>query len=527
VFSAAAACDLIVDHPCGGTASCGRCRVRVSSGSAVPVTESDRAVFDAVAIDGGWRLGCRLVLAHDACVELGAPAVSARAKSFGPQDLAIGEGREPIPVPAGAAPLGLAVDIGTTTLAAALVDLDSGHVLASRTQLNPQIGMGADVMSRIARANESVETRLAMTRAVRAAIAEMAARLAEESDTRPGEIGAVAIVGNPTMRHLWRGCDVAPLGMAPYHGTEYAAEAVAARTVDCPVHPEALVYWLPGLRAHVGADALGAAAAAGVDTTSGAALLLDLGTNSEVVLHARGRTFAASTAAGPAFEGRTLSCGMRAEDGAIDAVRIAADGHVVTRSIGHAAPRGVCGSGLMDSVAELRRIGVLDARGRFRPAADLAADLPPAVNARLVEGPWGRGFRLAGDGETAVVLRAADVRQLQLAAASVRAGIAVMLEEAGVAAMDLDAVYVAGNFGFFARKTSLAVLGLIPEVPLERVQLVGNTAGVAARLALVDHRFRRRVEAMAAAAYFVDLGGRPAYAEAFMSALATPFVELV
>jgi uncharacterized 2Fe-2S/4Fe-4S cluster protein (DUF4445 family) len=501
--------------------------VRVTSDSAVPATAADGSVLGADAVARGWRLGCRLVFTDDACVELGALAVTARSKSFGPQELAL-NGREPVRgLPGGAARLGLAVDIGTTTIAAALVDLESGRVLSSRTQVNPQVGMGADVMSRIARATESGDARRALTQVVRATIADMAAHLASDAETHVRHVGVLAVVGNPTMLHLWLGRDVAPLGVAPFQGTAYAAAEIRARDVEGPTHAEAAAYVLPGLRAHVGADALGAAAASGVDTAADPVLLLDLGTNSEVVLRAGGRVFAASTAAGPAFEGRAISCGMRAEDGAIDAVRIAADGHLVTRSIGHAPPRGVCGSGLMDVVAELHRVGVLDGRGRFRSDGPAVANLPSPVRDRIVAGPSGRGFRLAGEGPDAVVLRATDVRNLQLAAASVRAGITVLLSAAGIAADDLGAVYVAGNFGFFARKTSLAALGLVPEVPLERVQLVGNTAGLAARLALLDMRFRRRVEALAAAAVFVDLGGRAAYTDAFMAALESPFVEPV
>ncbi len=378
--------------------------MRVTGDAEVPVTPEDLAVLDAAEIALGWRLGCHLILSNDATVELGAFAVSARAKSFGPQSLVLGD-REVVPGMPGR--LGLAVDIGTTTLAAALIELESGDVLASRTQVNPQVGMGADVMSRIACATASADARRAMTSAVRRAVADLAALLAADAGAAVDDVAGLAVVGNPTMTHLWLGLDVASLGVAPYQGTVYGALQVSARAVECPAHAAAIAHVLPGLRAHVGADAIGAAVAAGVDRAEGATLLLDLGTNSEVVLRAGGRVYAASTAAGPAFEGRAISCGMRAEEGAIDAVRIADDGHLVTRTIGHARPRGVCGSGLMDAVAELARIGVLDARGRFRPEGGLAS----GVRDRIVTRPWGRGFLLAGAGASEVVIRAGDTRQ--------------------------------------------------------------------------------------------------------------------
>jgi uncharacterized 2Fe-2S/4Fe-4S cluster protein (DUF4445 family) len=217
--------------------------------------------------------------------------------------------------------------------------------------------------------------------------------------------------------------------------------------------------------------------------------------------------------------------GMRAEDGAIDAVHITDDGHVVTRSIGHVPPRGVCGSGLIDAVAELRRCHVVDASGAITPPDPLAGAVPDALRSRVVERPWGRGFLLAGDPGEEVILRATDVRQLQLAVGSVRAGIAVLLAEAGLAASDLAVMLVAGNFGYFVRRQSLARIGLVPAMTIDRVQLAGNVAGVAARLALLDERFRERVEALAGTATFVDLGGRPGYTEAFMASLTFPVLD--
>jgi uncharacterized 2Fe-2S/4Fe-4S cluster protein (DUF4445 family) len=499
--------------------------VRVSSNQPVPITPADSAVLEPDALAQGWRLGCRLVLAADASVELGPLATAPREKSFGAPHL-IEPGRVPVRgVPTAAWQLGLAIDIGTTTLALALIDLASGEVGAARTQLNPQLAMGADVMSRIARASESEAARQALTSTVRDAIGRTSADMAREIGASPIDVVSVAVVGNPTMIQLWLGRDVASLGQAPFKGSLSGAVRLNAGDVDCPAHPQAPVYGLPGLQSHVGSDAVGGAVAVGLDCADGPVLLLDLGTNSEVVLQAGSRMFAASTAAGPAFEGRSISIGMRAEDGAIDAVRITDDGSVVTRSIGHVTPRGVCGSGLIDAVAELRRWQIIDVSGALRSADAVEGTVPETLRARIVEREWGRGFLLAGNPEAGVILRATDVRQLQLAAGSIRAGIAVLLAEAGLAAADLTAMLVAGNFGHFVRKPSLARLGLVPDMPLERVQLAGNVAGVAARLALLDERFRERVEKLAATATFVDLGGRPGYTDAFMEALTFPAVE--
>jgi uncharacterized 2Fe-2S/4Fe-4S cluster protein (DUF4445 family) len=364
-----------------------------------------------------------------------------------------------------------------------------------------------------------------LTTSVRGAITRATAALADGLGADLSDIVSVAVAGNPTMIHLWLGRDVTSLGQAPFCGSLSGPLRLSAADLGMEAHPQAAVYVLPGLQSHVGSDAVGGAVAAGLDRADAPSLLLDLGTNSEVVLQTGRRVFAASTAAGPAFEGRSISMGMRAEDGAIDAMHITDDGTVVTRSIGHVPPRGVCGSGLIDAVAELRRWQIIDAGGALKPADALAGAVPDALRSRIVERPWGRGFLLAGDPGEDVILRANDVRQLQLAVGSVRAGIAVLLAEAGLAASDLAVMLVAGNFGYFVSRQSLARLGLVPRMAIDRVQLAGNVAGVAARLALLDERFRERVEALADTATFVDLGGRPGYTDAFMAALTFPVLD--
>jgi uncharacterized 2Fe-2S/4Fe-4S cluster protein (DUF4445 family) len=326
------------------------------------------------------------------------------------------------------------------------------------------------------------------------------------------------------MLHFWYGEDPWSLGVAPYEGRWTAAVHTQARVVDLPIDPAAPVYILPCVRSHVGADAVGAAVAVGLDVIGSPALLIDLGTNSEIVLAAGDRIFAASTAAGPAFECGGISCGMRAAEGAIDALRLEPDGRWSVHVIGNVPPRGMCGSGLLDAVAELLRAGAIEPSGRMRGADEVTGIVPDGLADRL--SPAGERRRTAIVDATGaspgVSLEAADVRQLQLAIGAVRAGIEVLCAAAGITAAGLQAIFVAGTFGQYVRKASLLRLGLLPPVAPERVRTVGNAAGGGAVLALLDQRFRDRAEQLAARATYVELAGRADYQEALTRSLHFP-----
>jgi uncharacterized 2Fe-2S/4Fe-4S cluster protein (DUF4445 family) len=419
---------------------------------------------------------------------------------------------------------GLAIDIGTTSLAAALVDLESGREVATGSILNPQAEFGADVMSRIHAASGGETFRRPIVAAVRQGLASLANALARDVGLSDRDVVAATVVGNPAMLHLWCGEDPGSLGVAPYIGRWTAAIHARAQDVGLPIDPAAPVYVLPCVRSHVGADAVAAAIAVGLDRVDGPALLIDLGTNSEIMLGAGGRVFAASTAAGPAFECGGISCGTRAAAGAIDALRLESDGHWSVHVIGAVPPRGICGSGLLDAVAELLRAGVVEPSGYMRSAEQVRGVVPDQLASRLsTPGARRRATIVAAEGDRrGISLEAADVRHLQLAIGAVRAGIEVLCAEAGLPASRLQAVFVAGTFGQYVRKASILRLGLLPPVPAERVQTVGNAAGAGAILALIDQRARDRAERLAAHASYVELAGRADYQEALTRSLRFP-----
>ncbi len=528
LYLAAAAAGILLDQPCGGRGTCGRCRVRVVEG-APPPSDAERAVLSAADLALGWRLGCQLVLASAATVEIPALARSLSGKSFG-GDLPAGWLRRPVVAPGspgGRPRFGLAVDIGTTSLAAALVSLDDGAVAASASTLNPQVAFGADVISRIRHTLDFADGLGRLRDAVRAGLAGLVADLMAASGCEPRDVVLAAVAGNPTMTQAWRGVSVAGLGRAPFEAAWSGPLTLAAAETGLAIAPAAPVLVFPPVRSHVGGDAVAASIACDLDRPPGAGgtgprLLVDLGTNTELLLVHEGRVVATSAAAGPAFEGVSVRHGMRGGPGAIDIVSLASDGRVTTHTIGDLPPRGICGSGLVDVVAELLRAGVVDPSGRMKRADEMGGS-PLAARIEPCEGQ--QAFTLdagSGLGGAAVRIMARDVREVQLAKGAIVAAATLLCRHVGLAPADLAEVLVAGAFGNVLRKSSALGIGLLPPVDAERVRLVGNAAGVGARLALVDRDVFARAAAFAARAEYVDLASHPGYQDAFIAALAFP-----
>jgi uncharacterized 2Fe-2S/4Fe-4S cluster protein (DUF4445 family) len=527
LYLAAAAAGILLEQPCGGRGTCGRCRVRVLDG-APPPSGTDRSVLSAAELDAGWRLGCQLALGAAATIEIPSVSRSLSGKSFGGDIPAEMLGHPVIArEPAATGPrFGLAVDVGTTSLAAALVSLDDGAVAASASALNPQAAFGADVISRI-RHTLDVPAGLDHLRdAVRAGLAALAGQLTTEAGCAAQDIALAAVAGNPTMMQAWRGVPVASLGRAPFEAAWSGPLRIEADEVGLPIRPTAPVLVFPLVRSHVGGDLAAAAVACGLDLEGPAGadprLLIDLGTNTELLLACEGRTLTTSAAAGPAFEGGTIRQGMRGGPGAIDVVSISPDGRVTTHAIGGTTPRGICGSGLVDAVAELLRAGIVSPSGYMRDAGEVAA---PALAARLSRFDGQQSFTLveAGPGaRSAVRVVARDIREVQLAKGSILAAARLLCRRAGIRIEDLGEVLIAGAFGNCIRKSSALRIGLLPPIDPDRVRLTGNAAGVGARLALIDARVFERAGALAARTEYVDLAGDPGYQDALMAALAFP-----
>ncbi|MBN1284806.1 MAG: DUF4445 domain-containing protein [Anaerolineae bacterium] len=413
------------------------------------------------------------------------------------------------------APLGFAVDIGTTKLAGYLVDLATGRTLAMQGRMNPQIAYGEDVMARIGYAQQSDAHAQTMQRVLVDALNEMIAQLCAEAGAgaEPSHVVDVAAVANTAMHHLFVGLPVQQLGSAPYVAAFSDALNVRAAELGLDVAPGAYVYMPPNIAGFVGADHVSMLLATDIPSSSGVVVGLDIGTNTEVTLNAGGRLLSCSTASGPAFEGAHIRDGMRASDGAIEVFRMI-DDRPQYQTIGHAPPVGVCGSGILDMVAELRKAGVLSISGAMR------ADAHPRVVRLDGHGP---AFLVAANGETGhsadIFVTRGDVSEIQLAKSAMRAGVKILLEEAGLTEDDIESFIIAGAFGSYIDVDSAVAIGMFPPLPRDRYKQVGNAAGMGARQCLVSRSERARGEAIARRVRYLELTNDPRFTDRFSQAV--------
>jgi len=420
---------------------------------------------------------------------------------------------------------GMAVDLGTTTIVARLHDLADGGILATAAEANPQIRYGDDVVSRIGHA-ENPAGRAELERAVRQCLDALLGRLCAEVGIEREWVYEIVVAGNTTMGHLLAGLPVTSLGQAPYRAHSLAMQDVTAADLGIVAAPGARLVVLPNIAGFVGADTTAVALAVGLEDVTETTLVVDIGTNGELLLKVGDRMFAASCAAGPALEGARIGHGSRAVDGAVQAVEVV-DGWLDIDVIGAVAPRSVCGSGLIDAVAVMLETGVLDATGRLVDEPDRLSVLSADIRARRIEFAGQPAFLVAGRienedagrGRDGVVLTQRDIREVQLAKGAIRAGIELLLAEAGIGAGDLEAVLLAGAFGNYIRRSSALRMGLLPPVPPERVRFVGNGSLAGASMCLVNRACRQRAVDLAGRIRYVEIAGRPDFQVAFAEAM--------
>lgn len=500
---------LPLEQPCAGRGTCGQCKVLVE-GSLGPPDEAELKLLSPAEQAAGYRLACRARVQGDVSVTL-SPIVVYSNKIFRASEEYRQEG----------VPLGLAIDLGTTTVAAFLTMLDSGRVCAGAAALNQQIVFGADVISRLAAAGRDKAHADRLSALALASIGQAIAALKLPPRIMT-QVHKATIVGNCAMHHLLLRYPVSSLSMLPFQPYSAAAVRHAERLLDGVFPPQTEIALPPLIGGFVGSDALACLAYFGFDRAPGPMAAIDLGTNGEVMVTDGKRILVASTAAGPAFEGVNISCGTRAVDGAIVAARAQADGSFAFTTIGDVgagfkpAPVGLTGSGLLSLVCELRRVGVIEPSGRF------VAD-HPLFGSRLDEDARGvRRLRLTeqADGHP-LYLTQQDVRELQKAKAAVRAAAEILMGELGLQPGDLQRLVLTGSFGSQVDVGAVVGLGMIPPVPLERVETEANGAGLGAALFLDDEEFACG-ERLATQARQVDLDLVPDFRRRFIGAMAMP-----
>jgi uncharacterized 2Fe-2S/4Fe-4S cluster protein (DUF4445 family) len=466
-----------VEFPCGGQGRCRGCRVRVREGE-LPASPVQQERLSTAELAAGWRLACQCSVTGDLTLELrqwdAAILAGDAAFRFTPE-----EG------------VGIAVDLGTTTLVAQLLDLETGHVLAVRTALNPQARFGTDVMSRVHFAvAEGGQAQLEAI--IRRQIGGLAHQLLAAAGAKRESLRRVSVVGNTVMHHLFCGLELEPLSRYPFESPHDGLQRCTAGELGWDGCGEPEVLFLPGIASFVGSDLLAGIVACGLLESDDLVVFIDLGTNGEIFVGNRARALCASTAAGPAFEGARIAAGMRAATGAIWKVA-PADGGVACEVLGGGPPRGLCGSGLVDAVAAGLALGWISRSGR------------------LADGTW----TLAPP----VALTQTDIRQLQLAKGAIAAGVRILLRRWGAGSSDVARVLLAGAFGNYIDRASAHRIGLL-DFPPERIEPAGNTALLGAKLALFTPM--ETYDAARGGIEHVSLDTDPEFQEIFVEAMAFP-----
>ena len=572
LFDAASWNAVAIDSTCGGHGTCKKCKVRVASGS-VPISAVDPRAFGPDELRAGWRLACRAEAHDDVVVEVPPlqtrpkaalvgvgrhvilrPAVQKRYLELTgptledqtsdlervleamddlelrvPLELVRGLGRTLresdwqvtavlvddvlIDVEAGdttARRFALAFDLGTTTVVANLLDLETGQPAAVRSMLNKQQPFGADVISRISAVMMDPDALGILRERAHETLSELTAEVLAEGGVEPAEVYEIVVAGNVTMIQLALGIDPEPLSMAPFTIAARTLPQAAAADFGVVVHPRAPAVLFPALGAYVGPDIVAGVLATGLTLDRRVRLFIDVGTNSEIVLGSSAQALSCAAPAGPAFEAAQIRCGMRAADGAIEGVKIR-DGEVELTVIGDVEPAGICGSGLVDAVAELVGAGLLDHSGKFvKTDGPLAGRMGKLGEENI--------FILHGE----IFLSQRDVRELQFAKASIATGWALLCRDLGIEPEEIAQVLLAGSFGSYLSPASAVKIGLVPRLPLTRIVSAGNVAGEGAKIAALSVQERHAASAVLDEVEYVELSGRADFNDLFIDQLAFP-----
>lgn len=507
ILKAAGRAGLILNAVCGGVGTCGKCMVEIEANGQKVLACQHRVKRDLeIIVPPQARFFEPRILAHgmDRGITIG-PAIRKKFPEF----------RDPA-----AGMFGVALDLGTTTVVANLVDLADGSCKATAAAVNPQTSWGDDVISRIAHA-QTEDGLEELHGAIIERVGSLIDELCKEADITPWDICEVVAVGNTTMNHLFLKFPVKQLGQAPYKAYSVEAHDRDAGHLNLNMNPLGNVHTVENIASFVGSDTVAAALALGMDTTERMTLVVDIGTNGELLLGTKDKMYAASCAAGPAFEGARISCGSRAVAGAIEQI-IVADNDIELEVIGDCAPRSICGSGLIDAVAVLLNLGMVDRSGGFVGPGKVKEGLAKKLSARLVKHDGQRAFVLAYNKDNdndPVILTQQDVRETQLAKGALRAGLQLLQKKAGIEDKDIEQILLAGAFGNYIRRQSALRIGLLPDVGVEKIHFVGNAAVVGARMVLVSMRCRRLCGKLVKKIEYVETAGDPHFRELFAEAL--------
>lgn len=584
VFDVASWNAIAVDSTCGGHGTCRKCKVQIVSGD-IPHGASDAKAFTEEELEQGWRLACQACAFTN--LKVNVPELTTRPKAStvgvgrqvihrptllkrflqlsepnlvdqrpdlrrvldGITDLTTNV--DPMVVRTLPALLrkanfevtavvvddvlvavepgdtsdrlyGIAFDLGTTTVVATLMDLSNGMPLAVSSMLNMQQQYGADVISRISATMLDPQRLFDLQRLAHETLDQLAGEVCQEAGVDRLDVFQVAVAGNATMVQIALGIDPEPLGVAPFILAADEYPDVRAHELGLKVNPQARATLFPALGAYVGGDIVAGALASGMDRDQRVRLFIDVGTNCEMILGNSERLLATAAPAGPAFEAASIKCGMRAAPGAIEVVTIDVDS-VTLGTIDSQPAVGICGSGLVDAVAELVKVGLLDESGRF--VTDEAARAISATLAdRLIMRGQERVFMLTSgqEGESEIYLSQRDVRELQFAKAAISTGWAILLEEYGIEQKDVQQVLLAGSFGSYLSAKNAKAIGLVPNIATTRILSAGNVAGEGAKMVLLSGSERKGARTLTKLVHYVELSEREDFNDRFVEEIAFP-----
>ena len=417
---------------------------------------------------------------------------------------------------------GVAFDVGTTTLVATLLDLNTGKELAVTLRMNPQRVYGDDVVSRIKFAITEKKGLASLHQKITTEMKDMLCELVKGAGIETNHIYKIVVAGNSTMQHIILGITPQGLSGIPFNLVMREGIEIKAQKTGFDINPHSLIYVLPSIAGFVGGDTTSCILSTQIHKEDKLKLLIDIGTNGEIVLGNREKILAASTAAGPAFEGGRISKGMIAVRGAIEKVVISED--VEYNTIGNVSPIGICGTGLIDSVAEFLKEGIIDKTGRIVPRFELKGS--EKIKRRIIETENGNNFLLVDGTATTdnepILITQRDIRELQVAKSAIAAGIKILKKEMGVTDKDISEVYLAGAFGNSICIKNAKRIGLIPNIPSERITFVGNASSTGAKLALLSYQMRDEAEKISRNTQYIELSAKADFNESFMNEMAFP-----
>jgi len=582
ISDAARRAGISLRSECGGKGTCGKCQVRVQSNTLPPVTEAEQELLTTSQIADNWRLACRTAISRNASVYVPTPStiegpvtqLDGLAVSIEPHpalrmlllevpppslvdqqsDLqriacvlkrshgiekvwaspmvlrtlpgALRDGdwkvatalraNEIIAAYPGTIhrPVGLAADVGTTKLACYLVELETGRVIAAKGTINPQLYYGEDVISRLKAAMDDPASASKIQQMVVEAINAVSSELCTAQGLAPEHLLDICLVGNTAMHHLLLGLPVRALAVSPFVPATTSSLEFYAVLLGLHTAPGAYAFLPAPIAGFVGSDHLAVLLAAGFGEDNRTRLAIDIGTNTEIALQAGGHIVSCSTASGPAFEGAHISQGMRAAPGAIQRVNIKADCTVRCDVIGGGSALGICGSGILDAIAEMRATGIINERGRLvrgRPGVRLRDDGMPVF--LLVQ---------SDQDECGVAITQKDIDQVLLAKGAIRTGMEILMSHLEVSAHDIDEVSLAGAFGTYLDPHNAIRIGLLPQIPLNRIHAIGNAAGAGARMMLASVDSRRKAISLARQVDYLELTVYPEFSKFFVAGIRLP-----